>query len=141
MQTAAEKRKNIRRSITYPAFIELGSGAPARECTLCDASQQGAQLAVADPATVPNEFILALSSDGAARRRCRVIWRTESSVGVEFLKDVKKVVRRARMSFVHPAAQAPAMAVQEQEAPAEAAIESSVAADADQVDIDTLASR
>ncbi len=141
MQTAAEKRKNIRRSITYPAFIEPGGGAPALECTLCDASQQGAQLAVADPVTVPNEFILALSSDGAARRRCRVIWRTETSVGVEFLKDVKKVVRRARMSFLHPGAQAPATAVQEQEAPAEAVTESSAAAGADQVDIDTLASR
>lgn len=141
MQTAAEKRKSIRRSVTYPAFIELGGGAPARECTLCDASQQGAQLAVADPATVPNEFILALSSDGAARRRCRVIWRTESSVGVEFLKDVKKVVRRARMPFVHAGALAPATAVAEQEVAAEAATESSVPADADQVDIDTLASR
>ncbi len=141
MQTAAEKRKDIRRSVTYPAFIELGGGAPARECTLCDVSQQGAQLAVAGPETLPNEFILALSSDGAARRRCRVIWRTESSVGVEFLKDVKKVVRRARMPFMRPDAEAPATAVQEQEAPAEAATESSAAVDADQVDIDTLAPR
>ena len=138
MQTAAEKRKNIRRSITYPAFIEPGGGAPALECTLCDASQQGAQLAVADPVTVPNEFILALSSDGAARRRCRVIWRTENSVGVEFLKDVKKDARPTRMSFAYPGAQAPD-AVQEQQAPAETATETSAVPD--QLDIDTLASR
>ena len=138
MQTAAEKRKGIRRSITYPAFIELGDGASALECTLCDASQQGAQLAVANPATLPNEFILALSSDGAARRRCRVIWRTENSVGVEFLKDLKKVDRPKRMPFMHPGARAPD-AVQEQQAPAE--METETSAVPDQLDIDTLASR
>src|SRR5215210_6629595 len=85
-----EKRKSIRRTVTYPAFLDFGDGSPARECTFCDASQEGAQLAVADPNSLPNEFILALSSDGAARRRCRVIWRTATQVGVEFLKDLKK---------------------------------------------------
>ncbi len=88
--SSAEKRKNFRRSISYPAFIDLGDGSPAIECTLCDASQEGALLAVAEPDSVPDEFILALSSDGAARRRCRVAWRTENQIGVEFLKDLKK---------------------------------------------------
>jgi hypothetical protein len=88
--SSAEKRKNFRRSISYPAFIDLGDGSPAIECTLCDASQEGALLAVAEPAGVPDEFILALSSDGAARRRCQVAWRTDNQVGVEFLKDLKK---------------------------------------------------
>ena len=86
---SAEKRKNPRRTVTYPAFLDLGEGLPARECTLCDASQEGAQLAVAEPNSLPDQFILALSSDRAARRRCRVIWRTETQVGVKFLKDRK----------------------------------------------------
>ena len=90
--SSAEKRKNLRRSIAYPAFIDLGDGSPAIECTLCDASQQGALLAVAEPKSVPDEFILALSSGGAARRRCRVAWRTRDQVGVEFLKELKKYV-------------------------------------------------
>jgi hypothetical protein len=85
--SSAENRKNLRRPIAYPAFIDLGDGSPI-ECTLCDASQEGALLAVAEPDGVPDEFILALSSDGAARRRCRVAWRTEDQVGVEFLKDL-----------------------------------------------------
>ena len=93
---STEKRKNVRRAITYPAFLEFGDGLPARECTLCDASQEGAQLAVADPNSLPDEFILALSSDGAARRRCRVIWRTENQIGVEFLKARKKAPTRMR---------------------------------------------
>ena len=104
MHAAAEKRKNLRRTVTYPAFIDLGDGSPARACTLCDASQEGAQLAVADPDSLPDEFILALSSDGAARRRCRVVWRTETQVGVEFLKDRKKTARADAVSRASPAA-------------------------------------
>ena len=90
LHSAAEKRKNLSRTVTYPAYIDLGDGSPLRPCTLCDASQKGAHLALAEPNAVPDEFILALSSDGAARRHCRVIWRNETQVGVEFLKDIKK---------------------------------------------------
>jgi hypothetical protein len=90
MQQPTEKRRNLRRAVTYPAFLDFGDGSPMRECRLCDASQEGAQLTVAEPKSLPEEFILVLSSDGAARRRCRVAWRTDAQVGVEFLKDGKR---------------------------------------------------
>ncbi len=122
-----EKRKNPRRLVSYPAFIDLGDDRPAVKCALCDASQEGAQLAVADPAALPDEFILALSSDGAARRRCRVTWRAEDSIGVQFLKDVKNGARAVRRPVAQVAPeQAPPTAPQ--------AVE-------DQVDIDDLAGR
>ncbi len=57
---------------------------------VCDASQEGALLAVADPDNVPDEFILALSSSGAARRHCRVAWRTTTRSASNFVKDLKK---------------------------------------------------
>ena len=91
-----EKRKNLRRLVSYPAFLDPGDDRPAVKCALCDASQEGAQLAVANAEALPDEFILALSSDGAARRRCRVTWRAEDSVGVEFLKDLKTGARAVR---------------------------------------------
>jgi hypothetical protein len=122
-----EKRKNPRRLVSYPAFIDLGDDRPAVKCALCDASQEGAQLAVADPAALPDEFILALSSDGAARRRCRVTWRAEDSIGVQFLKDVKKGARTIRRPVANVAPeQAPPTAPQ--------AVE-------DRVDIDGLGGR
>jgi hypothetical protein len=124
-----EKRKNLRRTITYPAFLDFGDGAPVRECTLCDASQEGAQLAVADPNSLPDEFILALSSDGAARRRCRVVWRTDNQVGVEFLKDTTKGRASTRVPVPPPAATVTTAAPRVAEALA------------DQVDIDTLSPR
>ena len=126
--SSGEKRKNFRRSISYPAFIDLGDGSPAIECTLCDASQEGALLAVADPDGVPDEFILALTSGGAARRRCRVAWRTENQIGVEFLKDIKKnapPMRKRVMSSSTP-----------KSADAEASAEPP-----ERVDIDTLTPR
>jgi hypothetical protein len=122
-----EKRRNPRRSITYPAFIDLGDDRPALECTLCDASQEGAQLAVADPDGLPDEFILALSSDGAARRRCRVMWRAEYSVGVEFLKDLQKGARAIRPPVARVAP--------------EETLPTAPQAPEDQVDIDSLPAR
>jgi hypothetical protein len=77
---------------------------------------------------VPNEFILALSSDGAARRRCRVAWRTKDQVGVEFLKEIKKNAQPVRRPAMPSSAPQPADA----SAPAEPVV---------QVDIDTLAPR
>jgi hypothetical protein len=93
MASGADKRKNLRRAITYRAYIDFGDGSPAHECIICDASQIGALLETANPGTIPNKFTLALSVDGAARRKCRVAWRTKRQIGVEFLKDDKKDVR------------------------------------------------
>jgi hypothetical protein len=128
LMSSSEKRKKIRRTLTYPAFINFGDGSPVLECTLCDASQDGAQLAVADPKRIPDEFILALSADGAARRQCRVAWRTEGQIGVEFLKEVKKNGPSTRMQAMRSSVPQPAAA----KVLAESAL---------QVDIDMLASR
>jgi hypothetical protein len=126
-----EKRKNLRRTFTYPAFLDFGDGLPPRPCKLRDASQEGAQLAVADPKSLPDEFILALSFDGAARRRCRVMWRTDDQVGVQFLKD---------STTMRPAMRAPVTGAVEPAATSQDA-EASGEQPADRVDIDTLPQR
>jgi hypothetical protein len=124
---SADKRKNLRRSISYPAFIDLGDGSP-RVCSLCDASQEGAQLAVADPDALPDEFILALSADGAARRRCRIVWRTQTQIGVVFLKESHKTAARKPAMQVCPSQQAAAAAKPPEAVP-------------HKVDVETLTSR
>jgi hypothetical protein len=102
----AEKRKTTRRTISYPALIDIGDGSLPRECSFCDASQEGAQLLVADPDSLPDRFILVLSTGGAARRYCHVVWRRENQIGVEFVRDTRKAVRTpalARFNFPDPA--------------------------------------
>ena len=134
-----DKRKKLRRSISYPAFIDLGGDLAPVRCTLCAASQEGAQLAVEDPNGLPNEFILALSSDGAARRRCRVVWRADGQIGVEFMKDMTKntpSTRHPLMQFDAP--EQTAIAPEEVVTPE---TPQASAETADQVDIDTLSTR
>jgi hypothetical protein len=126
----AEKRKKLRRSVTYPAYLDLGDGSPVRVCTLCDASEEGAQLAVADPQGVPDTFILALSADGAARRHCRVVWRTEMQIGVEFVREGKAAAQPRRMPVAPPIAP---IAVQDDRDSGESS--------ATQIDVDTLVPR
>jgi hypothetical protein len=76
--------------VSYPATIALGGDAPPLYCALCNVSQEGAQLVVAEPDRVPDRFVLALSADGAARRKCRVVWRAGELIGVEFVKAARK---------------------------------------------------
>ena len=80
------KRKSPRRPVRYPASIELDGGEKPIQCTLCDASRDGAQLQVADPTGLPSEFTLVLGYHGTARRRCEVVSRTDNQVEVEFMK-------------------------------------------------------
>ena len=87
--TPSEKRKQLRRSMRYPASIDLGEGVATIPCTLCGASQEGAQLLVNEPDKLPDEFSLVLGYDGSARRSCRVAWRSETQVGVEWVKPPK----------------------------------------------------
>ena len=79
----AERRQFLRRSLRYPAYLDLGDGW-LRACFLHDVSEGGAALTVEGAAGLPERFILALSFYGAAHRRCRVVWRDGRTVGVAF---------------------------------------------------------
>lgn len=91
----AENRKTPRRALRYPAWIELGEA--VRECQLSDVSRGGARLAIARSDDLPEEFVLRLSQDGSSRRKSRVVWRSPTEIGIEFLKEPKpKVVKVVR---------------------------------------------
>ena len=89
----AEKRKTLRRPVRYPARIEPDDGSGSIPCELCDASREGAQLHIDNPNGVPDEFTLVLGYDGTARRRCKVIWRSDSEIGLEFMKMPRAVAQ------------------------------------------------
>ena len=94
------KRKHVRRSLSYPARIDTGDGSPPRECLLNDASEEGAQIAVAAPKELPDSFTLILGFDGTARRRCRVMWRSETRIGVKFIRDPSQAKAKSVVSTV-----------------------------------------
>jgi PilZ domain len=77
-----EERKDPRRTVHYPAHIHARDGTPPHRCTLFDVSQKGAKLIAQTIDDIPSEFVLLL---GGAYRKCRVVWRKERQMGVQFI--------------------------------------------------------
>ena len=65
------------------AFIVISEKAPKLECTVRNISETGAALKVSTTFGLPAAFELIV--DGV-RRRCRVVRRTETTLGVSFEK-------------------------------------------------------
>jgi hypothetical protein len=80
----AELRKKPRQQFHYNAKIVTDGKEPARKCTISDISQTGARIVLETDSELPDRFLLLLTKNGEARRRCRVIWRTGMTVGVKF---------------------------------------------------------
>jgi hypothetical protein len=74
-----EHRRAPRRRVFKAGTIEFGRSAFA--CVVKDRSDLGASLRVASTAGIPDKF--ELITDGS-RFRCRVVWRTENSIGIAF---------------------------------------------------------
>ena len=67
----------------YGAFLIL-DGDAQRSCVLSDISDTGARIEVATADELPDRFTLILSGNGSPRRKCRVVWRQPTQVGVNF---------------------------------------------------------
>jgi hypothetical protein len=51
---------------------------------------------VQDSKAIPDHFVLMLSSNGAARRFCRVMWRKPTQVGVKFERSLADAADASR---------------------------------------------
>jgi hypothetical protein len=81
----AELRKKPRRQFQYTARIIADAAAPPRPCAISDISDTGARIVLNSEADVPEQFVLLLTKEGRARRKCRVVWRSGAMVGVAFM--------------------------------------------------------
>jgi hypothetical protein len=81
----SEMRKKPRRPLHYSAKIVTDGKDRARACTISDISEIGARLVLDSDDELPERFFLLLTTSGRARRRCRVVWRTGTTVGVAFM--------------------------------------------------------
>jgi hypothetical protein len=79
-----EHRQSPRHTVNRPAWVDAGGGAK-RDCVLVDISESGARLALEAPAEIPETFCLFLSPGGEVRRDCRIAWRSDKQVGVQFV--------------------------------------------------------
>jgi hypothetical protein len=71
----------------HVGLLDYRDGEEPRPCQILDISSGGARLSVfSDPKTVPEMLVLLLSPTAAVRRACKVVWRSQSGIGVQFLK-------------------------------------------------------
>jgi hypothetical protein len=78
----------------HDAWVVL-EGGERHECALSDISGIGARINMADVDPIPDSFVLLLAANGAARRRCRVIWRKPRQLGVKFETRLDDRIRAA----------------------------------------------
>jgi hypothetical protein len=85
-----ERRKNFRVEWNSPATIYDLDRQLVRPCILSDFSNGGAKITGVLSATVPDEFMLRITRGHGRTRKCRVIWRTDDAVGIEFTDRTKR---------------------------------------------------
>jgi len=79
-----ELRRKPRRQFRYRAKILTSEKGAPRLCSIADISEIGARIVLAKDEELPRRFLLLLSSQGDARRICRLVWRRGLTIGVEF---------------------------------------------------------
>jgi len=84
------RRKGSRRNFAYPAEIYFGSGLPPGPCVIVDISELGAQLEVPAGTEIPDEFFLLIGGHANVRRRCLIVWRSTSRLGVRFQGEPRR---------------------------------------------------
>jgi len=77
-----ERRSDFRVDWNLPATIFDLQRDLVRPCVLSNFSNTGAKITGLMPATIPDEFILQITT--RRTHKCRVLWRSGGAVGVEF---------------------------------------------------------
>jgi hypothetical protein len=77
-----ERRKDFRIEWNLLATIGDAERHLARPCILSNFSNADAEITGVRARTIPDEFILQITPRDS--RKCRVVWRTEDSLRVEF---------------------------------------------------------
>ena len=80
-----DARNNPRAVVRRCGWFVGSVGEQLRECTVWDESTTGARLVVDTPQTVPDTFHIYMTLDFSSRRACKVVWRSKTQIGVEFL--------------------------------------------------------
>ena len=76
-----EKRSASRQRVLKGAFIIITEKQPKIECTVKNISDTGCALQVVTTIGIPHNFDLLV---GGVRRRCEVVWKTGTKMGVKF---------------------------------------------------------
>jgi hypothetical protein len=82
----SDSRKAARTAVRRIGWLTRARGEQIRECTVWDESDTGMRLVVDAPDEIPDTFYVYPTLDSSSRRHCRVIWRADRQIGIEFLR-------------------------------------------------------
>lgn len=83
MDSAENKRRSPRLRTMKGASLVLPGSASAFSCVMRNLSEHGALIELPSTIGIPAAVILE-TQDGTLKRLCRVAWRTETRLGLEF---------------------------------------------------------
>lgn len=78
-------RKEPRKPVSRVCWIVTSAESPPQQCQLTDASDHGGKITFTDVGKIPDKFILLLTAEGRAARKCEVAWRSDKEIGLRFL--------------------------------------------------------
>lgn len=82
-----DNRRHMRRTVNMAVKLVTTPDGPLRDCVVLDISEGGARLEIDPPDEALQEFTIVFSPTGHPCRLCRVVWRANKQVGVEFRKS------------------------------------------------------
>ena len=88
-----ERRKSFRVEWHSPATIYQGK--LARPCIVSNFSNGGAKITGVRATTISDEFALRITSHDSRIRKCRVLWRSDDTLRVEFTDSVASAKKPA----------------------------------------------
>jgi hypothetical protein len=89
-------REGVRRQLGYPVWIET-EDKQLLERRLSNISEAGARIDFRSIAAAPpDQFVLRLTPNGSLRRYCRIVWKEEKSIGIQFIDKVKCAASQSR---------------------------------------------
>jgi hypothetical protein len=84
MAMEQNKRISDRQILSWKCALVTTGGALIAIGAVRDISVTGARVALEDPTIVPDEFVLVFTKNGTVKRKCQIVWRGKSDVGLLF---------------------------------------------------------
>jgi hypothetical protein len=85
VQEAKDERVGPRSTVRRCGWLSRTKGEQLLDCIVLDESKRGARLEVNRPSEIPDNFYIYMTLESTSRRQCRVAWRSDKQIGVEYL--------------------------------------------------------
>jgi len=88
MRRERERRKHFRVEWNSPATIYYLNSRVTRGCIVRNFSNGGAKIVGVKAATIPDEFMLRITPGHGRTHKCRVLWRSDDAMRVQFIDRI-----------------------------------------------------